>query len=223
MNKIILADNQTVFRAGAARVLALEEENRIVSQVDTAERLLHALESFPCSIALFSAEMLRQYGKVTVDDVAARAVAAGSRSIMIVENHELVPQEMLLKVDGSMVRSLSGAELVECVRRVSRGQRSIVGPHGAETAAHDEVGERVRDRLTPREMQIVSLIVQGCKNKVIADLLGTKEQVVKNYLRSIYDKTGVGDRLELALFTLHHKSLADAAARVGDALARRSA
>jgi len=40
--------------------------------------------------------------------------------------------------------------------------------------------------------------------------------VVKNYLRSIYDKTGVSDRLELALFTMHHKILAEAAAAVGD-------
>ena len=48
-------------------------------------------------------------------------------------------------------------------------------------------------------MQIVALIVQGCKNKDIATQLSTKEQVIKNYLRSIYDKTGVSDRLEDAL------------------------
>ena len=72
-------------------------------------------------------------------------------------------------------------------------------------------------------MQIVSLIVQGCKNKHIATQLGTKEQVIKNYLRSIYDKTGVSDRLELALFTLHHRVLAEAATRASDLLQARSA
>ena len=77
----------------------------------------------------------------------------------------------------------------------------------------DSVGTRVRDRLTPKEMQIVALIVQGCKNKDIAQQLGTKEQVIKNYLRSIYDKSGVSDRLELALFTIHHRVLAEAAAK----------
>ena len=80
----------------------------------------------------------------------------------------------------------------------------------------DSVGARVRDRLTSKEMKIVALITQGCKNKEIAIRLGTTEQVVKNYLRSIYDKTGVSDRLELALFTMHHKILAEAAAAVGD-------
>jgi DNA-binding CsgD family transcriptional regulator len=64
-------------------------------------------------------------------------------------------------------------------------------------------------------MRIVALIVQGCKNREIATRLKTTEQVIKNYLRSIYDKTGVSDRLELALFTLHHRVLAQAAADVG--------
>ena len=61
-------------------------------------------------------------------------------------------------------------------------------------------------------MKIVALIVQGFKNKEIATLLGTTEQVVKNYLRNVYDKIGVSDRLELALFTIHHRILAEAAA-----------
>jgi len=98
-------------------------------------------------------------------------------------------------------------------------------PHSNVTSiqAQDMVGARVRDRLTPKEMQIVSLIIQGCKNKQIAAQLNTKEQVIKNYLRSIYDKTGVSDRLELALFTIHHRVLAEAAARASDLLNAKSA
>jgi DNA-binding NarL/FixJ family response regulator len=93
-------------------------------------------------------------------------------------------------------------------------------PQLMQVEVHDDdmVGTRVRDRLTPKEMRIVALIVQGCKNREIATRLKTTEQVIKNYLRSIYDKTGVGDRLELALFTIHHRVLAQAAAEVGSKL-----
>ena len=76
-------------------------------------------------------------------------------------------------------------------------------------------GKRVLNRLTPKEMRIVALIVQGRKNRVIAIRLKTTEQVIKNYLRSIYDKTGVSDRLELALFTIHHRVMAQAASEMG--------
>jgi DNA-binding NarL/FixJ family response regulator len=63
-----------------------------------------------------------------------------------------------------------------------------------------------------RNLRIVALIVQGYKNKEIATQLGTTEQVIKNYLRNVYDKIGVSDRLELALFTIHHRILNEAAA-----------
>jgi len=111
-------------------------------------------------------------------------------------------------------RSVESAELLRCVRKVNAGEsyvqdsRSV--PRNVET--EDFVGARVRDRLTPKELKIVALIVQGFKNKEIATQLGTTEQVVKNYLRNVYDKIGVSDRLELALFTIHHRILAEAAA-----------
>ena len=47
--------------------------------------------------------------------------------------------------------------------------------------------------------------MQGKRNKEIANLLGTSEQVIKNYLRKVYSKLGVSDRLELALYCLHHQ------------------
>jgi len=59
-------------------------------------------------------------------------------------------------------------------------------------------------QLTPKEALIVSCVTQGMKNKEIALRVGTTEQVVKNYLRKVYDKLGVADRLELALYCLNH-------------------
>jgi len=217
MNKLILADNQAIFRAGAARVLAVEDDMRIVAQCDDAPRLLHAIDSFRSAIVLFGSSL-----RLDVTDVLNRAAASSSRAVLIVENAEQVAPDLLLRLDGVICRNIGGPELVECVRRVARGIRYVM-KSGAETQSVDAVGARVRDRLTPKEMQIVALIVQGCKNKEIAAHLNTKEQVIKNYLRSIYDKTGVSDRLELALFTIHHRILAEAAARAGNLLQMKSA
>jgi DNA-binding NarL/FixJ family response regulator len=54
-------------------------------------------------------------------------------------------------------------------------------------------------------LAIITCITQGTRNKEIAYQLGTTEQVIKNYLRKVYDKLGVSDRLELALYCLHHQ------------------
>jgi DNA-binding CsgD family transcriptional regulator len=61
-----------------------------------------------------------------------------------------------------------------------------------------------RDRLTGREIQVATLVWEGLTNKDIAGVLGTSEQVVKNYLRTAFDKLGVWTRLELALYVASH-------------------
>ncbi len=218
MTRLILADNQAIFRAGAARVLALEDDIRLVAQCDDNLKLAAAVEAHHGVVVLFASGM-----KQEIPALLERINAVGSRAILIAENHEEIPESITRILHGVLFRSVAGNDLVDCVRRVARGQRCITSVNVTAIQNPDSVGARVRDRLTPKEMQIVALIVQGCKNKDIALQLNTKEQVIKNYLRAIYDKTGVSDRLELALFTIHHKVLADEAAKVGNLLQMKSA
>jgi DNA-binding NarL/FixJ family response regulator len=218
MNRVILADNQAIFRAGAARVLALEDDMRIAAQCEDASKLLVAVDTIRSSVIMVASSM-----RLDLKDLLSRTRFAGSRVILIAENAERVTEEMAALFDGILCRNVSGNILVDCVRRVAHGQRFVQRSNVTTMQAGDSVGTRARDRLTPKEMQIVALIVQGCKNKDIAVQLGTKEQVIKNYLRSIYDKTGVSDRLELALFTIHHKALAEAAAKAGNMIEMKTA
>lgn len=214
MNKIILADSQAIFRAGTAKVLAMNEDLRIIAQCSDLDRMYHAISTFPGSIVIFAASLRPDFPRLQM-----LLETTSSRSIVIAENHESASAYLQQGFRGVVFRNVSGPALAECVRRVVAGETwqpaQIVQPGSAE---EDVVGARVRDRLTPKEMRIVALIVQGCKNREIALRLKTTEQVIKNYLRSIYDKTGVGDRLELALFTIHHRVLAQAAAEVGNRL-----
>jgi len=182
MLKLILADNQAIFRAGIAKVLAVEDEMRIVAQAQTPEQMFMALDKFRAAVLV---------------------VAGGFHSDF----------NAAVGAHGVVYRNVTSAALVDCVRKVARGEnwvQDIAVP--SELTENDMVGLRVRDRLTAKELRIVALIVQGYKNKEIASQLGTTEQVIKNYLRNVYDKIGVSDRLELALFTIHHRILNEAAA-----------
>ena len=111
--------------------------------------------------------------------------STGSRGIVIAENNETAGAFLQQGFRGVVFRNVTGPALVECVRRVAAGDTwlppQLMMPESPE---EDMVGTRVRDRLTPKEMRIVALIVQGCKNREIAIRLKTTEQVIKNYLRS---------------------------------------
>ena len=218
MNLLILADNQAIFRAGAARVLALESDMRIIAQCENMEKLLTAVDLHRGAILLVASSL-----HPDLTSLSARIKQSGSRMVLVAENGEHVGSEIVSLLDGVVCRNVIGADLLDCIRRVSRGQSFIQLSNITTMQTADSVGARVRDRLTPKEMQIVALIVQGCKNKEIATQLGTKEQVIKNYLRGIYDKTGVSDRLELALFTIHHRVLAEAAAKAGKLIEMKTA
>ncbi len=61
-----------------------------------------------------------------------------------------------------------------------------------------------REQLTAKEIQVSSLVWEGLTNREIAKIVGTTEQVVKNYLRTAFDKLGVWSRLELALYVANH-------------------
>jgi DNA-binding NarL/FixJ family response regulator len=219
MNKIILGDNQAIFRAGIAKVLASEEDFRVAAQCSDMARMVLAVDTYRSSIVVFASAL-----KPDMTDFMNRVKAAGSRAVVIAENGELASSYTSLGVRGVVYRNTTGAALVDCVHKVIHGLTCVQRPADAtHSEDEDSVGARVRDRLTPKEMKIVALIVQGCKNKEIAQRLGTTEQVIKNYLRSVYDKTGVSDRLELALFTIHHKILAAAAAEAVNGLQQPAA
>jgi DNA-binding NarL/FixJ family response regulator len=210
MINVIIADDQAIFRAGAAKVLAVEEDLRIVGQPQSSEQLLNALEKLRSHVLLFAASFMPFY-----PEIRRVALRQGTALLILAENNQSPSTFMEMGMQGVIFRSVTGAIIVDAVRRLARGEQYVQsvlrsGPNPNE----DFVGARVRDRLSPKEMRIVAAIVRGFKNREIAESVGTSEQVIKNALRAIYDKMGVNDRLELALFVLHHRALAHAIAAV---------
>ena len=131
------------------------------------EKLFAAIDDLRGSVLLVSSSL-----RLDLKDLLARARSAGSRIILVAENTEQVAEDVAVLFDGILSRNVPGAVLVDCVRRVAQGQRFVQRANVTTMQAADSVGTRVRDRLTPKEMQIVALIVQGCKNKDIATQLG---------------------------------------------------
>jgi len=202
--KISLADNQAIYRTGIARILMTEPAIRVVAQCADLERLQEAIGSQPRSLVVFPSSITEE-----LHDLLDAIQRAGSRSVMILEPSAPLDESVARRLEGVLLRSVAGPQLVDCLYRVASGERYAQRAVVKTMPSPDNAGVRAIRRLTPKELQIVALISEGCKNKEIANQLGTKEQVVKNYLRSIYVKTGVSDRLELALFTVHHQALAE--------------
>ncbi len=210
MINVVIADHQAIFRAGIAKILAVEDDLRIVGQPASMQQLMVCLEKLRTEVLLLSTGFTGN-----IAEIAAIARQHSVAVIILAEISEPASQFNEAGVKGVVYRSVPGACMVDTVRRVARGE-TYIQPHGNITgdSHHDIVGTRVKDRLSDKEIRIMAAVVRGFKNRDIAMQLYTSEQVVKNALRNIFDKTGVSDRLELALFVLHHRTLAQATAAV---------
>jgi DNA-binding NarL/FixJ family response regulator len=163
---------------------------------------MQAISAFPGCVAITATCL-----KTDLNQLRSCLKQNASHAIAVVEHAECI-KRLCSTFLGIVTRDITPTALLECVRQVASG-RSWIGAESADAALsrEDLVGMRVLDRLTKKEMRIAALLLQGRKNREISIRLGTSEQAIKNYMREIYNKTGVSDRLELALFIHHHEEL----------------
>ncbi|HXC00726.1 MAG TPA: response regulator transcription factor [Terriglobales bacterium] len=208
--RVIVADSQAIFRAGLRKIFALEDDVRVVGQAESLDQTIAAIQKFSADIVIFEAALASNPADA-VSDLLRQS--ASCRLVVVLQEPD---QEMTLDLfrrgaHGVVSREVEPEMLVECLRKVSQGEpwlesRAVAWVLQAyRTQGLRPAGSRPKVSLTPKESLIVSCVTQGMKNKEIALRVGTTEQVVKNYLRKVYDKLGVADRLELALYCLNHR------------------
>jgi DNA-binding NarL/FixJ family response regulator len=209
--RIVLADSQTIYRAGVRQIFALEDDIRVIAQADTLAGLHHAIQRFPTDVILVEGKLIAG----TVDAIPELVRRAPKLKIIVLSSHEEMNTVELYRrgVRGIISRSISPDLLVKCVRTIAAGETWI------DNQSVNLVIEAYRSqayaptsplaRLTPRELAIVTCITLGMRNKDIAHKLGTTEQLIKTYLHKVYRKLGVSDRLKLALYCLQgqHRAL----------------
>jgi DNA-binding NarL/FixJ family response regulator len=208
--RIIVADSQAIFRAGLRKIFAVEDDIRVVGQAETFEQTRSAAKKFSADILIMEAALSPNPAEA-VSELLRHTPAL--RMIVVTEapNEDLTLELFRRGVHGIVSREVDPEMFVDCLRKVSAGGPWL-DPQGTQwvleayrTQGSRPAPSRSKVQLTPKESTIVSCVTQGMKNKEIAIRVGTTEQVVKNYLRKVYDKLGVADRLELALYCLNNR------------------
>jgi DNA-binding NarL/FixJ family response regulator len=202
--RIILADSQTVYRMGVRKVFALEDDIRVIAQADTLTGLHRAIQRFPTGVVLLE-DILISGAVDALPDLVCRAPQL-KIIVQSAQNDESNTVKLYLRgVRGIIPRSISPDLLVKCVRKIAKGEIWIDNQSINWVIEAYRSQGRTQPRLSPKELAIITCITQGNRNKEIAYQLGTTEQVIKNYLRKLYNKLGVSDRLELALYCLNRQ------------------
>ena len=213
--RILLADDHPVVRIGVRNMLQTDEGFMVIGEAgDGDEAITQTLELLP-DILLLDLNMPRLPGLE-----AMRAIMSGSPTVKIILlTSTVTPQEIIealqIGARGIVLKDALADHLSNAIRTVVSGDywidgRRVVNLVGAlhELMKQAAVPERKTFGLTPREMDVVGCIVEGCSNRDIAKQFTLSEETVKRHLSNIFDKTGVSTRLELAMFAIAHRLVA---------------
>jgi DNA-binding NarL/FixJ family response regulator len=210
--RIVTADDHPIFRDGLRRLLESEPGFEVVGEAGTTKEALRLVAELAPDILLLDLAMPDGSGldvlrELDLSDASVRTVLLTASA-----DKQQMLDALRLGARGLLLKDSATALLYKCVRHVMAGQYwfgrdrmpSLIEAFRAMGGVETLPPART---LTNRELQIVAAIVEGATNRDIAARLGLSEQTVKNHLSNIFDKVGASNRLELALYAIHHKLL----------------
>ncbi|PYQ72378.1 MAG: hypothetical protein DMG04_17570 [Acidobacteria bacterium] len=208
---VLLASEHLIVREGLRKLLEAEPGVVVVGDVSDPQEALTVTRAVKPHVVIvgFSGRLLvrtlRSLRQLVPAGEYGRVIVLAPR----IDKKQMV-QALQLGVGGILLKETSARELVESVRKVVAGERIGTSRDLAGSGEPllrnrvDESGTTQQVGLTSRELDIVAAVRRGDSNRAIARRLALSEDTVKHHLTSVFDKTGVASRLELAVFAMQY-------------------
>jgi DNA-binding NarL/FixJ family response regulator len=210
--RVIIADDHPVVRVGVRNMLSSEPVIDVIAEAGDGDEALDLTNRLAPDVLLLDISMPRLSGL----DVLPRIMDGSPTVKIILLTAGITTQQIIEALQtgarGIILKNTMTDRMSEAVMSVASGDYWIGGKRVVNLVAalHDleqkaAKPERKTYGLTPREMEVVGCIVEGCSNRDIAQQFHLSEETVKRHLSNIFDKTGVSTRLELAMFAIAHE------------------
>jgi two-component system, NarL family, nitrate/nitrite response regulator NarL len=210
--RVVIADDHPIFRDGLRRLLGAEPGFEVIGEAGDGHEAVAKAATLRPDVLLLDLAMPRANGLQALQDLLDLRLPV--RSVLLtaaIDSAETV-KALRLGARGVILKEAATQLLFKCLHSVMNGEYWVGHERVQDIVeqlrrAEDDANRELTPagRLTRRELQIVAAIVEGSGNKDIGQQFGLSQQTVKNHLSHIFDKLGVSNRLELALYAVHHK------------------
>ncbi len=225
--RIAVAGDYAMFREGLRVLLNACKDLSVVGQASTGEECLRLLAKLKPDILLLDWRMPRFDGREALGQINRRSLPTRVIALVDAKNNREVASAMRSGARGIVQKQSASQELIKIIRRVYSGEIALDASMTANaiddfTRPAEAAPPHQKSLLSDREREIVHHVAQGFRNREIAQKLFIAEQTVKNYVHDIFDKLGVSDRLELALYAVHHQWFDETASALMAEISSRS-
>jgi two-component system nitrate/nitrite response regulator NarL len=208
--RILVADDHAIFRDGLRKLLGDADDVSIIGEASNGVECIKMLAKLKPDILLLDLRMPEKDGLAVLEEVNFETTTTRVIVLTAAEDDRDVVRAMRLGARGVVLKQSASDLLLKSIRKVADGEIWLDNRMTAEVIdafkKSAEAGQRrEKPLLSEREKEIVQLVAQGFRNREIGEKLFISEQTVKNHLHNIFDKLGVSDRLELALYAIHHR------------------
>ena len=205
--RILIADDQTISRCGLRKLLETQSDFDIVGEASEPAEAVRSTHELKPDVLLVALSTHDWSGL----DVLSQLSGSTVRTILLTPEIDTADTVKVLHVGarGVILKDSPMHLLFKSIRCVFRGEiwlgrDAMLDVVQALSVLNHQRAEAPSSCLTAREKDVLTLVVSGNTNKDTAQKLSISEDTVKHHLTSIFDKTGVSNRLELALFAIHH-------------------
>ena len=202
--RIVLADDHAIVLHGLKRLFEGHADFEVVECCRDGADVLRAAQSDRCDVLVLDLRMPGLTGLDVLKTIADEKRTCRTVLLTAAITDDDVVEAVRLGAQGVVLKEASPETLLECVRRVHRGEqwldRETMSRAFDRALRRDTAAREAGKVLTPRELEIVKMIAQGLRNRAIAERLSISEGTVKIHLHNVYEKLKVDGRLELMLY-----------------------
>jgi len=196
--RVMLADDHPIVCLGLATMIDSQPDMTVVAQAANGREAVKLFEQHQPDVTLIDLRMPEQSGLDAIRDIRESHPTACFIVLTTYQGDEDIHRALAAGAQGYLLKGMPHGELLDAIRRVHSGSRYLPAP------VRDSLASRPPGPdLSPRELQILELIVKGMSNKQIGDRLGITEGTVKWHVNSILGRLNVSDRTQAAVAALN--------------------
>ncbi len=211
MIKVLIVDDQELLRKSLGKIIGISDEIEVVGLAENGKIALEVCAELKPDIVMLDIEMPVMNGIETLKAIKEKMPEVKVIILTTFDNPEYILESFLLDADSYVSKAISPEDLITSIKTVNSGLsviddsvKGLIKTIFKETKRVPDLENNSLSSLSEEEITIIKHIVDGKSNQKIADELKYSQGTIKNKIGKIYDKLGIDDRLQLAVYAVEH-------------------